>query len=122
MSLSSIFTVVEKVSLEPPPLEAWPHWKDEPTHSQFCTSVMASSLTPPSKLSAVVVCDWAFSVMMSRPSNEPSTLIVQLPPHSNSFWKNVCTPVVSTWPLMAEPTLSGDKPSVWFCQLAWPSP
>ena len=43
---SNIFIVVWYESL---PLVAWPHWYDEPDHSQFCTSVVAFKVTPPSK-------------------------------------------------------------------------
>ena len=77
-----ILIVVEKESLAGCAL---PHWYDEPDHSQFCTSVVAFRVTPPSKLSAVVVNEPPVSFVVVMPTSEPEADTVPVPCASSSL-------------------------------------
>ena len=79
---SSILIVVEKESL---PDVAWPHWYDEPDHSQFCTSVVAFKVTPPSKDVSVVVNETPDCVVVEILTSEPEADTVPVPCASSSL-------------------------------------
>ena len=82
---SNIFIVVWYESL---PDCALPHWYDEPDHSQFCTSVVAFKVTPPSKDVSVVVCVPPDCFVVVIPTREPEAETVPVPFASSSlYWE-----------------------------------